>query len=102
MQRLVNEMRRVHRTIDDYTEKWVAEPQRDEQQWNKTVEAFIHLSDLPESTYDSLRREAEGKKLWLMLRRGELSEDDFAEKSKRAQDYYNRDLPGYKPFYPKT
>ena len=83
-QRLVNEIRRVHRAIDDYTEKWVNEPERDEQQWNKTVEAFIMLSDLPESTYDSMRKEAEGKKRWELHRKGELAEDEFAEESTNA------------------
>lgn len=82
MQQIVEEIQKVHRQIDNFTESWVAEPERDEKKWKDMVEVFLLLSSLPRDSFPFMNREAEAKKRWELHLKGELpkAEDEFATK----------------------
>jgi hypothetical protein len=77
MDPFVEEMRKVSRLIDDYTERWAAEPESDDHKWKEMVDLFLAMSRLPPSSYDIILKDAEGKKRWELHLRGKLSEDEF-------------------------
>ena len=77
-------MREVHKFLDDYTEEWAAEDERNELRWKNTVEAHLIISRLPKSLHDLMRKEAEGKRLWELFQRGIISDEEFTRQTKEV------------------
>lgn len=81
MNPVAEEMRKISKLIDDYTERWAAEPEPDESKWNEMVGIFLKTSRLHPAIYDILIKDAEGKKRWELHLRGLLQNDEFEVKA---------------------
>ena len=77
MNEVAEEMRKVSRLIDDYTERWAVEPEPNELKWNEMVGILLKMSRLPASSYDIIIKDAEGKKRWELHVNGKLANDEF-------------------------